>query len=166
MYFAGTTTRGAQGLKKHGLPSSSGAVHGHRYNARILARHIGRKYFGIDPARPVVKKGDVLGYLLSELTRAPELWHQKSYLARSLLFDGQRGIVDDGIVPLQEFVDSGVTDGVAVAVEANTAGEIYPAVYMRNGNTVTEHLLPSNPLLDFETAEHRAALAEALAPLL
>ena len=26
---------------------------------------------------------------------------------------------------------------------------------MRKANTITEHLLPSNPLLDFETAEHR-----------
>lgn len=166
IYFAGTATRGAQGLKKHGLPSSSGAVHGHRYNARILARHIAQKYFGIDPARPVLKREDVLGYLLSEITRAPELWHQKSYLARSVLFDAQRGIIDDGIVPLQQFADSGGADGVAVAVEANTNGEIYPAVYVRKDNVVTENLLPQNPLLDFETAEHRAQLTAALAGVL
>ncbi|HEV8656820.1 MAG TPA: NAD(P)-binding domain-containing protein [Candidatus Limnocylindria bacterium] len=166
LYFAGTTTRGAPGLKKHGLPSSSGAVHGHRYNARILARHIAKKYFGIDPARPVLKRDEVLAYLLSEVTRAPELWHQKSYLARAVLFDPQRGIVDDGIVPLQQFTDSDGPDGVAVAVEANAKGEIYPAVYIRKGNALSEHLLPPNPLLDFETAEHRAQLATALAPLL
>ena len=166
LYFAGTTTRGAPGLKKHGLPSSSGAVHGHRYNARILARHIARKYFGSDPARPVLKREDVLGYLLSEVTHAPELWHQKSYLARSVLFDPHRGIVDDGIVPLQQFADSAGLDGVAVAVEANTKGEIYPAVYVRKNNVLTEHLLPPNPLLDFETAEHRAQLTAALAALL
>jgi thioredoxin reductase len=166
LYFAGTVTRGAPGLKKHGLPSSSGAVHGHRYNARILARHIARKYFGNDPARPVMKRNDVLDHLLSEVTRAPELWHQKSYLARALLLDAERGIVDDGIVPLQQFADSDGPDGVAVAVEANPKGEIYPAVYVRKENVLTEHLLPSNPLLDFETAEHRAQLADALAPLL
>jgi thioredoxin reductase len=166
LYFAGTMTRGAPGLKKHGLPSSSGAVHGHRYNARILARHIARKYFGIDPARPVLKSEDVLGYLLSEVSRAPELWHQKSYLARSVLFDAQRGILDDGIVPLQLFVDGEGADGVAVAVEANPKGEIYPAIYVRKDNVLTEHLLPPNPLLDFETAEHRAQLSAALASLL
>jgi thioredoxin reductase len=166
MYFAGTVTRGAPGLKKHGLPSSSGAVHGHRYNARILARHIARTYFGIDPARPTLKREDVLGYLLAEITHAPELWHQKSYLARSILLDGGRGIVDDGIVPLQLFVDGQGADGLAVAVEANAKGEIYPAVYVRKSNAVTEHLLPSNPLLDFETAEHRAQLTAILAPLL
>jgi len=166
VYFAGTVTRGAPGLKKHGLPSSSGAVHGHRYNARILARHIARTYFGVDPARPTLRRDEVLGYLLSEVTRAPELWHQKSYLARSVLVDGERGIVDDGIVPLQLFVDGEGADGVAVAVEANPKGEIYPAVYVRKGNVLTEHLLPPNPLLDFETVEHRAQIAAALAPLL
>ena len=114
----------------------------------------------------MLKREDVLGYLLSEITRAPELWHQKSYLARSVLFDAQRGIIDDGIVPLQQFADSGGADGVAVAVEANTNGEIYPAVYVRKDNVVTENLLPQNPLLDFETAEHRAQLTAALAGVL
>jgi thioredoxin reductase len=166
VYFAGTVTRGAPGLKKHGLPSSSGAVHGHRYNARILARHLARTYFGIDPARPTLERGAVLDYLLAEITHAPELWHQKSYLARSILMDGTHGIVDDGIVPLQLFVDGQGADGVAVAVEADPQGAIYPAVYVRRDNVVTEHLLPPNPLLDFETAEHRAQLTAALAPLL
>lgn len=166
VYFAGTVTRGAPGLKKHGLPSSSGAVHGHRYNARILARHIARTHFGIDPARPTLRRDDVLGYLLAEATRAPELWHQKSYLARSVIIDPERGIVDDGIVPLQLFVDGRGPDGVAVAVEANPKAEIYPAVYVRKNNVLTEHLLRPNPLLDFETAEHRAELSAALASLL
>src|SRR5258708_20294604 len=85
LYFAGTATRGAPGLKKHGLPSSSGAVHGHRYNARILARHLAQKYFGTDPARPRLERGDVLPYLLGDATHAPELRHQKSYPPRPVL---------------------------------------------------------------------------------
>jgi hypothetical protein len=140
-------------------------VHGHRYNARFLARHLAQKYFGIDPDRPQVKPAEVLPYLLAEVTRAPELWHQKSYLARIVLADPARGVIDDGIVPLQLFVDGQGPDGVAVTVEANPTGDIYPAVYVRKSNVLTEHLLPSNPLLDFETAEHRKQLAEALAPL-
>jgi hypothetical protein len=164
-YMAGTVTQGAPGLKKHGMPGSSGAVHGHRYNARILARHLAQKYFGIDPARPQLKQDEVLPYLLAEVTRAPELWHQKSYLSRTILVDAARGIIDDGILPLQLFVDSDGPDGVAVAVEANPAGDIYPAVYVRKDNAVTEHLLPTDPLLDFSTAEHRKQLADALKPL-
>jgi thioredoxin reductase len=166
VYFAGTATRGAPGLKKHGLPSSSGAVHGHRYNARILARHIARTHFGVDPERTTLKRDEVLGYVLSEASHAPELWHQKSYLARSLLFNGDRGIVDDGIIPLQLFVDGQGPDGVAVSVEADPKGVIYPAVYVRRDNVVTEHLLAPDPLLDFESPQHRAQLASALSALL
>jgi len=162
MYFAGTISQGAPGLKKHGLPSSSGAVHGHRYNARVLARHIARVHFGIDPARPVLARDAVLPYLLSEASHAPELWHQKSYLSRVVLADPVRGIVDDGIVPLQHFVDSGGPDGVAVAVEADPKGLLYPAVYVRRGNRITEQLLAPDPLLDFETAGYRAELTTAL----
>jgi thioredoxin reductase len=161
-YMAGTVTQGAPGLKKHGMPSSSGAVHGHRYNARILARHLAQKYFGVDPARPTLKAAGVLPYLLAEATHAPELWHQKSYLARTVLTDASRGLIDDGILPLQLFVDGQGADGVAIAVEANPAGDLYPAVYVRKDNAITEHLLPSNPLLDFETAEHRKQLGDAL----
>ena len=40
IHFAGTITQGAPGLKKHGMPSNSGAVHGARYNARVLARRL------------------------------------------------------------------------------------------------------------------------------
>jgi thioredoxin reductase len=164
-FMAGTVTQGAPGLKKHGMPSSSGAVHGHRYNARILARHIAQTYFGIDPERPRIEPDGLVGYLLTEATRAPELWHQKSYLARTVLADPSRGLIDDGILPLQLFVDSQGPDGVAMAVEASAAGDLYPAVYVRRSNAITEHLLPSNPLLDFETAEHRRQLADALKPL-
>jgi len=165
IYFAGTITQGSPGLKKHGLPSSSGAVHGHRYNARILARHIARVHFGIDPARPLVARDAVVPYLLSEASHAPELWHQKSYLTRVILADPARGIVDDGIVPLQHFVDSGGPDGAAIAVEADPKGLLYPAVYLRRANKITEQLLPPDPLLDFETAAHRSELTTALGGL-
>jgi len=104
-------------------------------------------------------------YLLSEATHAPELWHQKAYLARVVLADPVRGIIDDGIVPLQHFLDSGGPDGVAMTVEANPKGELYPAVYVRRANTIAEQLLSPEPLLDFETAEHRATLAAALGTL-
>ena len=40
IFFAGTIGQGAKGLQKHGVPSNSGAVHGARYNARVLAGRI------------------------------------------------------------------------------------------------------------------------------
>ena len=80
----GTDQPGARaGLKKHGIPSNSGAVHGHRYNARVLARHIAERHFGdVDRRGRWSRQADVVPYLLREATRAPELWHQKAYLAR------------------------------------------------------------------------------------
>jgi len=162
LYFGGTIHQASPGLKKYGIPSNSGGVNGHRFNGGILARHVAQTHFGIDPARPTLKAGDVIPYLLREVTNAPELWHQMSYLARVILADPARGIVDDGILPLQHFLDSGGKDAVAATVEENANGDLYPAIYVRRANAATEHLLPGHPLLDFQTTKHEKALASAL----
>ncbi len=162
LFFGGTIHQASPGLKKYGLPSNSGGVNGHRFNGPILARHVAQTHFAIDPARPRLRVGDVIPYLLREVTNAPELWHQKSYLARVILADPARGIIDDGILPLQHFLDSGGKDAVAATVEENANGDLYPAMYVRRANATTEHLLPGHPLLDFRTTEHEKALASAL----
>jgi len=162
IYFAGSVTQGAVGLKKYGIPSNSAAVHGFRYNARVLATHIARTHFGVEPERAILEPDQVVPYLLSEATRAPELWNQQSYLARVISFDGGRGIADDGILPLAHFVDGAGPDSVALAVETDGEGDIHPAVYVRRGGKVDEHILASNALLDFETAEHRSQLRSLL----
>lgn len=166
LYFAGTIHQASPGLRKHGMPSNSGGVNGHRYNGRILARHIARTHFGIEPARPVLRAAEVIPFLLGELTNGPELWHQKAYLARVLLADAARGIADDGVRPLAHFLDAGTGDAVAATVEENAAGDIYPCLYIRRGSDVREVLLPPNPLLDYRTTENERQLADALAPLL
>src|SRR5438132_17097 len=101
----------------------------------------------------------------SDGSRAPELWHQKSYLARVLIRDEKRGILDDGILPLQHFLDSGPADAVAATLEENPAGDIYPVLYTRRGGASTEHDLAPNPLHDFRTREPEAALVDALTGL-
>lgn len=166
IYFAGTITQGAAGLKKHGIASSSGAVHGFRYNARILARHIAERHFAITVPHPALAPDAVVPYLLSEATRAPELWLQRSYLGRVVCFDRSRGIRDEGILPLQHFLEAETRDAVAITVETNPQGETYPALYVRQGGALTEQLLPSHTLLEFDTPEHRKALGAALRPLL
>ena len=166
VYFGGTIHQASPGLRKHGLPSNSGGVNGHRYNGRILARRVAKKHFGIDPERPVVARAEVVSYLLHEVTNAPELWHQKSYLARVLVQDPKRGIVDDGILPLQSFLDSGPADGVAATLEENPTGDIYPVLYTRRGGVSAEHALPPHPLHDFRTRDHEKAVVAALEGLL
>jgi thioredoxin reductase len=166
IYFAGSITQGAIGLKKYGIPSNSAAVHGFRYNARTLATHLARTHFGIEPPRRAIGRDDVVPYLLSEVTRAPELWNQQSYLARILSFDPAGGPLDEGIWPLATFVDSTGHDAVAATVETDPTGEIRPAVYVRERNRVEERVLPSHPLLDFRTPEHHAELEGILKSML
>jgi hypothetical protein len=51
---------------------------------------------------------------------------------------------------------------VAATVETGEDGVIRPAMYVRHAGKVAERVLDGDPLLDFDTAEHRKQLAEAL----
>ena len=158
IYFAGAITQGSIGLKKYGIPSNSAAVHGFRYNARVLAQHLARTHFGIETPRTPVASSDLVPYLLDEVTGAPELWNQQSYLARVISFDETEGITDRGILPLAHFVDEDGPDAVAAAVETDDTGDIHPCVYVRRGGKVQEHVLDGAALHDFTGPEHRAHL--------
>jgi thioredoxin reductase len=166
IYFAGTIMQGSMGLRKHGIPSNSGAVQGYRYNARVLARHLAVKHAGMQLQHPGLEASEVVPLLLAEASLGPELWHQRSYLARVVSFDPAAGIVDEGIAPLADFTDAGGPDAVAIALESNGRDDPYPAVYMRRGATVKEFLLPPHPLLDFEGTSYRDQLAAAIGDLL
>lgn len=166
IYFAGAITQGAIGLKKYGIPSNSAAVHGFRYNARVLARHIAGKHFGIEGTAPTLKPGDVVDHLLRRATNAPDLWNQQSYLARVLEFSASEGIVDRGAMPLAHFADAGGADSAAITIETDTSGDIHPALYVRRDGEVAEHLLGSDPLRNFDTDGHRAQLHAVLSDLI
>jgi thioredoxin reductase len=161
IFFAGTITQGSAGLKKHGIPPNSGALHGYRYNARVLVREIGQRHFDIAPTRPSIDVGDVRDHLLSEATLAPELWHQKAYLASVVTFDPDEGVCDEGILPLTNFLDAGGADAVAMTIEADGTS-IYPVVYVRQGGRQEEHALPPDPLHDFQSLAYRRALGTIL----
>ena len=165
IFFAGTITQAAAGLKKHGIPANSGALHGYRYNARVLARHLARTRFGMELPRPALEPDAVVPFLLEQLTLAPELWNQRSYLAQvvSVSDDGWR---DDGIWPLADFVDADGPDAVAVTLEPNTDASIYPAAYLRVRGAVEEHLLDPDALNEYRGSPHREQLAAILAPLM
>ena len=163
VYFAGTIGQGVAGMKKYGLPANSGAVHGARYNARTMVYEVARRHFGIELPRAQVKADQLVDVLLSEATRSPELWNQKSYLARAFSLDAGEGIRDEGIVPLAQFVDEEEQAAVAITVETDDTGDIHPAVYVREqGRPAVETLLESHPLHDFHTVDNRARLASLL----
>ena len=166
IYFAGTISQASPGLRRNGIPAYSGAVQGHRYNSLILARHIAQTHFGVPENRPEVAPADLVGYLLSEATNAPELWHQKGYLARVVTVTAEDGLRDEGIVPLVHILDTHDEDMVAMTVEADGQGSIYPMVFIRREGRLEEHKLAAQPLLDFATDEHASALRAALGSLL
>jgi thioredoxin reductase len=160
VYFAGNASQGSPGLRKQGLAGNSTSVNGFRYNARVLARHLAESRFGIRAERPALDRDEVLPYLLAELAHAPELWVQKGYLARVLACNG--AIRDEGIVPLEHFVDEGGGDAVAVTVEMDPEGRIYPAAYVRVGGRLVEHALPEHPAHLFSSETHRRELSSLL----
>jgi len=164
IFFAGTIGQGSAGLKKHGQPANSGAVHGARYNARVLAGHVARTIFGEAPSRPSIASDDLVSTVLAELATAPELWHQRAYLAHVISLDSSDGPRDEGIVPLAAFVDGlgddGTNDALALTLEADGTGAIYPVIYLRRGGRVEERMIEPDPLLRFDTAAIRARVEE------
>jgi thioredoxin reductase len=167
IYFAGTIGQGSAGLKKHGMPANSGAVHGARYNARCLAHHIARARLGRATVGRAVKPADLLETVLGELTSAPELWHQRAYLARVISLDPTTGPRDEGIVPLAAFVDvqgdDGAGDALAVTLEADGSGAIYPVLYLRHDGRIDERPVDPDPLLRFDAPAVREQVGAILA---
>jgi thioredoxin reductase len=168
IFFAGTIGQGSAGLKKHGLPANSGAVHGARYNARVLAAHLARAHGPGDRApagRPVAAAG-LVDVVLDELATAPELWHQRAYLAKVISLDPASGPLDVGFVPLAAFVDGAGDDGdgdaLAITLEADGSGAIYPVLYVRRAGKVEERAIEPDALLRFDTPATRARIAGIL----
>jgi thioredoxin reductase len=164
IYFAGNATQGAPGLRKQGLASNSTSVNGFRYNARVLARHLAEARFGVAVERPVVPRDQVVRFLLRELACAPELWIQKGYLTRVLTMGEE--VRDEGIVPLEHFVDQSGPDAVAVAIEMDSQARIYPGVYLRTGGKVVEHVLPPHPTHAFDGDPYARELSARVTPML
>ena len=165
IFFAGNVTQAASGLRKHGVASLSSMVCGFRYNARILAGHIAESVFGVERERPRLAPEDVVPFVLAELDEAPELAMQKGYLARVLRADPSGGFRDEGILPLETFVD-GDFDGLAATLEFDADERIHPVVYVRAGGALNELVLPPHPLRRYSGPEYAEALEGGLAALL
>jgi thioredoxin reductase len=167
VFFAGTITQGVSGLKKYGIPANSGAVQGHRYNGRLMVDEIASRYFGITRRRPQVDPAMVVERLLTSASTAPELWHQKSYLAHAISRDEDGTLRDEGIVSLAAYVDEGGPDGVAITVETDDRGSIHPAVYVRRrGRVDADAALDEGPLTEYRTPDHRGQLRALLGDVL
>lgn len=191
IFFAGTIGQGSAGLKKHGQPANSGAVHGARYNARVLAGHLARQL--ADPASgttgatgaggtrttgaspsgargsaggPLLPASSLVDVVLRELATTPELWHQRAYLAKVMSLDPSTGARDAGIVPLAAFVDAAGDDGdgdaLAITLEADGSGAIYPVLYLRRAGRIEERPIDPDALLRYDTPAARVQITGIL----
>jgi hypothetical protein len=160
VFFGGTIGQGAKGLQKHGVPANSGAVHGARYNARVLAARIARTHFGVEPERPHLAPDAIPGFIATELAEAPELFHQRGYLARVLTADPGGGMRDDGVQPLSFVLDEGGPDALAATLEGDGSGSIYPVLYSRIGGKVVEHAIEPDPLMRYDTIDARRTILD------
>jgi len=162
IHFAGTISSGAKGLQRHGMPSNSGAVHGARYNARLLAGRLAEVTFGQPRPRPTIAAADVVDVIAREFAEAPELWHQRGYLARVLTLDPSAGLVDDGIQPLAHALDDAGPPALALTIEADGTGAIYPVIFARRVGAMRERALEVDPLLRYDGVEARRVIADAV----
>jgi hypothetical protein len=69
------------------------------------------------------------------------------------------GIVDDGVEPLAHMLAAGGDDAVAVTLEADGTGAIYPVLYTRIGGEIRERNLEPDPLLRYDGPDARRAIA-------
>jgi thioredoxin reductase len=161
IFFAGNITAGSRGTRKHGVGPNSTSVNGFRYNARVLAEHLAER-LGVERPRPRVERTDLVPLLLRELSCAPELWIQKTFLGR-VVSVSEDGVRDEGILPLEHFLDAGGADAVCAAIEMNPRAVIYPALYVRKGGRITEHELRSHPVHAFRGTEYAREVEAILA---
>lgn len=166
IFFAGTLSQGATELRKHGVPSNSGAVHGARYNARVLADGLAATRFGRPTHGRPVPRDKVVEFVLAELTESPELWHQRAYLARLLDLDaGSGSLVDRGVQPLVHVLDTGGPDALAITLESNATGSVYPVLYLRIAGRIQEHVLDPDPAQVYTRARYEREVTTVIAPL-
>jgi thioredoxin reductase len=156
IFFAGNATQGAAGPRRHGVGSSSAAVHGFRYNARVLARRLARR-LGSPAPRDQVSGDGLVNKILTALTESPALWAQKGYLTLALEDDGSADVL-----PLSFFFDAECRERFGATIEMNAQGEVYPVVYTREGLDIHEHILPSHPLRDYRSSEEHRRQLESL----
>jgi hypothetical protein len=124
-----------------------------------MVRHLAQRFFDVEPDRPVIRPENAVDFLLDEATNAPELWHQKSYLARAVTHEPDGTLRDEGIMSLADFVDSTGPDAVAITVETDDTGSIHPCVYVRRrGRVDGDATLDPSPLHDYRTTAHRSQL--------
>ena len=124
----GRSARARKGLKKHGIPANSGAVHGARYNARVLAAAHRR-----DATSGSSRSGRASRPDGARRRSSPTSWPRRPSCATSAATspgsstaDPAGGLRDDGVQPLAHVLDAGGPDALAVDPRGRRTGRDLP----------------------------------------
>ena len=132
IFFAGTIGQGSKGLKKHGIPANSGAVHGARYNARCWPGTSPGRGSGSSPSgrRSRRRTSSTSSPRSSPAGRRSGTSGRTS---RGLVSrrPGDRASATTGSARSRAFVDAAGADALAITLEADGTGDVYPVLYRR-----------------------------------
>ena len=78
----------------------------------------------------------------------------------------RQGPLDDGVEPLAHWLDAHDGDGLALTLEADGSGSIFPVVFSRHRGALGERALTPDPLLRYDTAEIRRELVDVVASVM
>ena len=151
--------------KKHGIPANSGAVHGHRYNALILARHIAETHFGVDDRAPARRPGRPRGLPVAARPPAPRSCGTRRRTSPGSSRSPTAASATRASCRSSTPWTAMTQDVITMTVEADGTGALYPVAYCRRNGRLEEHALPGHPLLDFTTPRAPNALHEAVGGL-
>jgi hypothetical protein len=146
--------QGAAGLRKNGVGSASGTVSGFRYNARLLAQEIAKRLghkqevAALDATRSSRSSSP-------SSARGPRSGRRRDISRGPSIRTGARHR-PPGALPRPLRAGS-----IAVTIEMNAEGEIYPVAYCARARRSTS-ALPPHHLNDFGGDEYRRALESLL----
>ena len=168
IFFAGTIGQGVAGLRKYGHPANSGAVHGARYNLRLMIETLARAAPGRAPATAGVgPRGPRRATSSRSSPRPPSCGTRSRTWRAPCPATRTARCATRASCRWRDYVDSAGPDGVAVTVETDAEGDIHPAIYVRrHGRVDGDATLDGAPLHDYRTPAHRAQLPLARRHLL
>ena len=159
----GPSGRGRRASSDTASRATRGPSTGPATTPACSSAHLATTRFGSRRTRPRVAAADLVDLVTRELAEAPELWHQRGYLARVITADPDGGLVDDGVQPLSHVLDAGGARRAGVHARSRRDGRDLPGpVHAGSRGTVSERMVDPDPLLRYDGPDARRVVEEVV----
>ena len=149
----GTIGQGSKGLQKHGIPANSGAVHGARYNARCLAGTSPGPASGSSRSVRRSRRRTSSTSSPPSSPAGPRSGTSGRTSPGSSASIRRPGSATRGSARWRRSSTRPGRDALAITLETDGSGDVYPVLYRRVDGRLAEHRLDAHPLLDYETED-------------